>query len=141
MRLLVGLLVGQLLPSFYIVWYDLPTNSPTNYPTNNCISWIWMRKKIRALQNSFNVQSSWFFWDFLPDWSWQTTGFWWVVTLCQSNPSCIWSWQKIRFWWSVPLFRRVVIEVSQLLSCLVNPNILLVPVEYKNPIKLYTDFY
>ena len=40
------LLVGQLLPSFFILWYDLPTNSLTNYPTNNCISWIWMRKKI-----------------------------------------------------------------------------------------------
>ena len=46
MRLLVGLLVGQLLPSFFILWYDLPTNNLTNYPTNNCISWIWMCKKM-----------------------------------------------------------------------------------------------
>ena len=56
MRLLIGLLVGQLLPSFFILWYDLPTNSLTYYPTNNCISWIWMRKKMGLEYKKFGPQ-------------------------------------------------------------------------------------
>ena len=38
-------------------------NSPTNYPTNNCISWIWMPKKIGLMLKK--LQFKWKFLNFI----------------------------------------------------------------------------